>query len=137
MENREVPSRNSLHLLLRPSCKSLIYIKNNKGPRIDPWTLALTSGQDEHWLFRTTLCFLLRRNSRKMLMISLLTPFLSCFKLRSSCHTFSKAFVMSINILHTSNPLSNAFKILWLLEMKSLMQESPDLNSDWFGERRL
>ena len=35
-ENREVSSANSLHSLLRPSDKSLIYIKNNKGPRIDP-----------------------------------------------------------------------------------------------------
>ena len=35
--NREASSANSLHSLVRPSGKSLIYIKNNKDPRIDPW----------------------------------------------------------------------------------------------------
>ena len=40
-----------------------MYIKNNKGPRIDPSrTLALTSDQDEHWLFRTTLCLFCAEN---------------------------------------------------------------------------
>ena len=33
MENREVSSAKSLHSLLRPSDKSLIYIRNIKGPR--------------------------------------------------------------------------------------------------------
>ena len=47
-ENREVSSANSLHSLLGPPDKSLIYI-NNKGPSIDPWRIpALTSAQDEH-----------------------------------------------------------------------------------------
>ena len=75
-ENREVSSANSLHSLLRPSDKSLTYIKNNKGPRMDSWRRpVLVSAQYEHWIFKTTLCFLLRRKSRKMLMISLLIPF--------------------------------------------------------------
>ena len=138
MENREVSSANSSYSLLRPSAKSLIYIKNRKGPRIEPWgTPTLTSAQDEHWPFKTSLCFLLRRMSRKMLMISPLIPFWRSLKRRPSCHTLSKAFEISRNISQTSYPLSNSFKISWLIERSWMMQESPDLNPDWFRERRL
>ena len=135
-ENREVSSANSLHSLLRPSDKSLIYL-NNKNPTTDLWgTPALTSAQDEHWTFKTTLCFRLRRKSCKMF-ISPVIPFWHSLKTRPLCHTLSKAFEISRNIPLTSSPLSNAFKISWLIERRSwLMQESPDLNPHWFGERR-
>ena len=85
-ENREMSSANSLvHF-------SDQYLTNNKGPRIDPWgTTALTSAQDEQWLFKTTLRFLLRRDSRKILMISPLLP----LKKRPSCNKF-KSFIKSI-----------------------------------------
>ena len=90
-ENREVSSANSLHSLLRPSDKSLIYVKNKKSARIDPWgTPALTSGQNEHWPFKTTFCFLLWKKSSKMFMISLLIPFWRSLKIRPSCHTCQK-----------------------------------------------
>ena len=137
-ENREMSSENSLHSLLRPSDKSLIYIKNNKGPRIHPWgTPALTSAQEEHWPFKTTVCFLLRIKSRKMFMTSPLIPFWRSLKIRPSCYTLSKAFEISRNISRTSYPLSNVFKISWLIVRIWLMQELPDLNPDRLRERRL
>ena len=104
-ENKEVSSANSLHSILRPSDKSLIYLKNNKCPRIDPWgTPALTSAQDERWPFKTTLCFLLRRKSCKMFMISPVIPFWRSLKIRPSCHTLSKDFEIWRNIPQTSSP---------------------------------
>ena len=112
---------------------SLIYIKNSKRPRINLWgTPARASAQDEHWPFKPIICFLLQRESRKMLMMSPLISFWRS-KVRPWCHTFSKAFEIS----RVSSPLSNAFKILWLIERSWLMQESPDLDPYWFGERRV
>ena len=109
-ENRNVPSANSLHSILRPSDKSLIYIKNNKSPNIDPWgTSAWTSAQDEHWPFKTTLCFLWRRKSRKILMLSPFLPFWRNLKIRPICHTLPEAFETSRSIPRTSSPLSNKF----------------------------
>ena len=99
LRNREVSSANSLHSLLRPSDNLSIYIKNNKGPKVHPWgTPALPSTQDEDWLFKTTLCFLLWRKSHKMLMISLLISFWLSLKIRLSCHTVPNAFEISENI---------------------------------------
>ena len=57
-ENKEVSSANNLHSLLRPSGKSLTYIKNKRGPRMEPCgTHARISTQEEHWPFKSTLCF--------------------------------------------------------------------------------
>ena len=86
--NREVSSANSLHSPLRSSDKSPVYIKNNKYPSNDQWrTPAQTSTQDEHWPFKTTLCFLLRRKPLKILMISPLISFSRSLKVRLSYHT--------------------------------------------------
>ena len=64
MENKEVSSANNLHSFLRPFGKSLIYIKNKRGPRLEPSnTLARISTQGEYWPFKTTLCFLLVKKS--------------------------------------------------------------------------
>ena len=54
--NNEVSSANSIGLYWRPSVKSLIQIRNKRGPRIDPPRIpARTSLQDECWPFRATL----------------------------------------------------------------------------------
>ena len=58
-ENKEVSSANYLHSLLRPFDKSLTYIKNERGPRMESCgTPARISTQEEHWPFKTTCCFL-------------------------------------------------------------------------------
>ena len=65
-KNKDVPSANSLAFEGNPSDKSLIYIKNNNGPSIEPWeTPALTSGQSEICPFNKTLCFIFLRESYK------------------------------------------------------------------------
>ena len=49
-------SANNLHSLLRPFGKSLTYIENKRGPRMEPCgTPARISIQEEHWPFKTTL----------------------------------------------------------------------------------
>ena len=59
-KNNEVSAASNLHSLLWRFGKSLTYIKNKSGPRMEPCgTSAWTSTQDEHWLFKTTLCFML------------------------------------------------------------------------------
>lgn len=46
-ENREVSSVKSFELELRPSDKSLMYIRERRGPNIEPWeTPSVTSFQD-------------------------------------------------------------------------------------------
>ena len=62
-ENSGVSSAKSLTLELKPLDKSLIQIKNSKGPRIDPWgTPALTFAHEECWPFNTTLWFYSSQN---------------------------------------------------------------------------
>ena len=57
-------SANNLHWLLRPLGKSLTYIKNKRGPRMERCgTPTRISTQEEHWPFKTTLCFLLVKKS--------------------------------------------------------------------------
>ena len=42
----------------KPSAISFIYIKNSRGPSMEPWgTPALTSAQEEVWPLSTTLYF--------------------------------------------------------------------------------
>ena len=54
-ENSDVSSAKSLTFEFKPLGKSLMYIKNSKGPRINPWgTLALTPAPDECWSINTT-----------------------------------------------------------------------------------
>ena len=59
MENKEeVSSANNLYLLQKPFGKSVTYIKNKKGPRMERCgTPAQMSIQDIHWIFKNTLCF--------------------------------------------------------------------------------
>ena len=59
-EKRDASSAKSLVVDDNPQLRSLIYIKKNKGHRIGLWgTPAETSTQDEDWLFKTTLWYLL------------------------------------------------------------------------------
>ena len=65
-ENKDVSSANSLAFEDNPPDKSLIYIKNNNGPSMEPCgTPALTSGQSETYPFNKTPCFLFLRESKK------------------------------------------------------------------------
>ena len=58
-ENKEVSSANSFTLVVRPSVRWLMQIKNNIEPRIEPWgTPALVFFQVETCPYRTTFCFL-------------------------------------------------------------------------------
>ena len=62
-ENKEVSSANNLHSLLRPSGKSLTYIKNKRGPRMEPCgTPARISTQEEHWPLKLPSVFCWSRN---------------------------------------------------------------------------
>ena len=57
MKKREVSSAKSLVLEDKRSAKSLIYIKNNNGPRMEPrGTPAVTLVHEENCPFNTTLC---------------------------------------------------------------------------------
>ena len=57
--------------------------------------------------------------------------------IRPLCHTSSKAFDMSRNTRLTSMTLSKEVKISWMIDRSWLLQGSPGLNPDYFGEIRL
>ena len=81
-------SANSLAFEDNPSDKSLIYIKNNNGPSIEPWgTPALTSDQPETCPFNKTLRFLFSRKSHKRFIKLPDIPFCFNLKMRPSCQT--------------------------------------------------
>ena len=97
--------------------KSLIYNKNNKGPKMDTCgTPARISAKDKHWAFKTTLCFLSLRRPSKILIISPQIPFWRSLKISPSYHALSKALEISRNIPRTSSPIPKALKILCLIE---------------------
>ena len=80
-ENKDVLSAKSLVFEDNPSDKSLIYIKNNNGPSMEPWgTPALTSDQSETCPFNKTLCFLFLRKPHKR--FSRLPDIPFCFNLK-------------------------------------------------------
>ena len=65
-ENKDVSSAKSFALDERPSLRSLMQIKNNKGPRMEPWgTPVLTFFHVENCPLKTTRCFLCFKKSRK------------------------------------------------------------------------
>ena len=101
-------SANSLAFEDNPSDKSLIYIKNNNGPSIEPWgTPALTSDQPETCPLNKTLCFLFFRKSHKRFIKLPDIPFCFNLKMRPSCQTLSNAFDISRKTPLTSKPSSN------------------------------
>ena len=82
--------------LYNPSDKSLIYIKNNNGPSMEPWGKpALTSHQSETCPFNKTLCFLFLIKSHKIFSKLPDIPFCFNFKMRPSCQTVPNAFDIS------------------------------------------
>ena len=62
IEKSDVSLADNLAMELSPSGRSLIYIKNNRGQRMDPWeTPALIGSQLYSWPFNTILSNLLER----------------------------------------------------------------------------
>ena len=97
-ENKEVQSANNLHSLLRPSGESLRYIKNKRGPRMEPCgTPAHISSQGKYWPFKTTLFFLLVKKSFSILNKSPHIQFWRCLYISTAYQTLSKAFEISRN----------------------------------------
>ena len=97
-ENKEVSSAKPFGFEGRFSAKSLIQIKNNSGPKIEPW------GKPP-WIFfqldvcplRTTLYFLFLKQSSKIFSKLPDIPFCFNLKTRPSCITLSNAFDISRN----------------------------------------
>ena len=128
-------SANNLHSLLRPFVKSLTYIKNKRGPRIEPCgTPARVSTQEEHWPFKIILCFLLVKKPFSISIRSPRIPFWRSLWISQACQTLSKAFETSRNNPRTSRLISKALKISRLMEGSWLIQESPGLKPDFFGD---
>ena len=124
-ENKDVSSANSLVFEDNLSDRSLIYIKNNNGPSMDPWgTRALISDKSDTYPFNKTLCFLFLRKSHKR--FSKLPDIPLCFNLKMglSCQTLSNAFDMSRETPLTSNPFLNDLYISWVIAKSWIMQES-------------
>ena len=121
-EKKNLSSANNLHLLLMSFDKSLIYITNNKGPKIDPCcTPARTSAQGEHWPLKTTSCFLALRKSAKILIILPQMLLWHSWKINQSYHILSKALDISRNIPQTSRPISKTLNVSWLIERSWLI----------------
>ena len=81
----------------KPSAKSLIYIKDEDGPRIEPWeTPNLTFVYEQDYSFNTTFCFF--------------------FRFKKKCTNFDKLpnipFSDNLNIMLSCQALSNAFEKL-------------------------
>ena len=92
-EKREVSSANNLGLDDKSSDRSLIYIKKNSGPRMDP--------------LRTTFCLrFFRKHFIKRRRFSEI-PYRFNLSIRPSCHTLSKALDISRKTSLTPRPLSN------------------------------
>ena len=119
----------------RPSVKSLLWIKNNKGPStMEIWgTPALTFFHVENYPLRTTRCFLSFKSSLKNLLKSIPFSKFSKFpdmrfwvslKMIPSCHTLSNAFEISRKTILTSRPSSKELYVSWVIDNSWLMQES-------------
>ena len=94
-EKREVSSAKSLVLDDKPSAKSLIYTKNDNGPRMEPWgTPALPLAHEEDCPSNTTLCFLFVKTCYKTFSKLPHIPFSCNLNIRQSCQTLSNAFEM-------------------------------------------
>ena len=99
----ETWSAKSLKFVVWPSERSLIYIKNNKGPRIDPCgTPDSILDHEDSGPFNTTLCFLKFKKSVRVLKRLPDMPFCFNLKIRPLRHTLSKALDMSKNTDRTS-----------------------------------
>ena len=107
-EHRDVSSANSFALEDKSPDKSFMYIKNNNGPKMEPWGMpAVTFRYSDVCRLRRALCFLslkkLDKRSKKLPDI----PLCDNLKRRPLCHTLSKALEISKKTLHNSNLSSN------------------------------
>ena len=88
MEKRKVSSAKSLILEDKSSAKSLICIKNNNGPRMEPWgTPALTLVHEEDCPFNTSLYLLFVKKCFKTCNKLIDIPFSCNLNIRPSCQT--------------------------------------------------
>ena len=93
---REVSSVKSSILEDKPSAKTLIYIKNSNGLRMEPWvTPTLTLVHEEDCPFNTTFCFLFLKKCFKTFNKLPDIPLFCNLNIRPSCETLSNAFEMS------------------------------------------
>ena len=137
-EKRDLLSAQSLKFEDTPFDESLMQLKNNNTPKIEPWrTPALTFSQDECYLVRKTRCLQQNRKSCKGFLRFPETPFKDSLRINPSCHTLSKAFGITKETPFTSNPSLNGLCISWVIASNWLMQESPGLNPGWLGETNL
>ena len=108
---RLVSSAKSLIEELMSSTISLMYKRKRKGPRTEPWgTPEFTDVQSEFAPGRTTLCFLLCRQSVNHWRSEPEIPAIWSLKKRPLCHTLSKALLMSQKTARTSLPASRALQ---------------------------
>ena len=117
-----MPSANNFALVASPTARSLMYIKNNKGPRIEP-SPALGLHTVSFPLKNPTLGFL---GPPIFYWVQL--------KMIPSCRNLSNAFKISREALLTSSPISKDSHISWAIYNKWLKQESLGLKPHWFVE---
>ena len=134
-ENKEVSSAKRFALVERPFVRSLMYIKNNKARSMEPWgTPALKFFHVENYPLRIARCFLSFKKSHERFRKFPDLPFSISLKMIPLCHTLSKVFGISKNILLTSSPSSKELYISWLIDNSWLIQELPGLKPDWLEE---
>ena len=91
-ENRDVSSVNNFVLEDRSPDKSFMYIKNNNGPKMEPWgTPAVTFCHSDVCPLRRTLCFLSLKKLDKRSKRLPDTPFCDNLKRRTLCYTLSNS----------------------------------------------
>ena len=106
-EKSEILFAKSLTFVVRPFERSLIQIKNNNEPRMDPCGPADSIfDHEDSWPFNTTLCFLSLKKSLRVLKRLPDIPFYFNLKIRHLCHSLSKVLDMSKNTDRTSWLLS-------------------------------
>ena len=96
-ENSEVLlSAKSFVLDNKSFVKSLIYLKNRSGPKIDPWgTPALISARKENWPLKILFAFCFSESVLLNWGVYLKYHFYFNLKIRPTCQTFSKALEIS------------------------------------------
>ena len=112
-KNRDVSSASSFED--RSPDKLFMYIKNNNGPKMEPWgTPVVTFHHSDVWPFRRTLCFLsLKKLDKRPKRLP------DNLKRRPLCHTLSilylKPLEMPKKTLFTSNSSWNELQILCVI----------------------
>ena len=105
-------------------------MKNNNGHKVEPrGTPTVTFRPWDVWPLRLNLCFLSLKKLDKRSKKDTRDDILRQFKKGTLCHTLSKASKMSKKCFWNGK--------LRAIDNSWLMQESPGLNPDWFGEIRL